>query len=52
MNYTKGQRWYWNDPDEGLCSDYGTIINVVFEGIITLRMDSGSIVECYSSELS
>jgi hypothetical protein len=28
MRFEVGQRVYWNDPDDGLCSRYGTITAV------------------------
>jgi hypothetical protein len=45
-----GQAVYWNDPDNGLCSGYGTIADIQGD-IIVLAMDDGGEVEAYVTEL-
>ena len=55
-----GQRVYWNDPDGGICSGFGTITAIRGDGdpdgledqIFTLRMVGGSETEAVMSELS
>jgi hypothetical protein len=46
----KGDKVYWNDPDEGACSGLGTISSISGE-IYKLKMDDGGEVEALRHEL-
>lgn len=50
MSFEIKQRVYWNDPDDGLCSGEGEVVEIKGETIL-LKMDSGSEVEALEGEL-
>ena len=57
MKYKIGDEAYWNDPDKGVCSGYGTIVDKHGRNgkhkIYILKMKDGSgEVECFQHELS
>ena len=56
MNLEIGFEVYWNDPDEGVCSGYGTIVDKHGRNgkhqIYILKMDNGEEVEAFKHELS
>ena len=56
MKYEIGDEAYWNDPDEGVCSGYGTIVGKHGRNgkhkIYILKMKDGSELECFQYELS
>jgi len=37
--YNVGDEVYWNDPDDGLCSGYYTVIEVVDRDILVIDTD-------------
>ena len=39
MGYNVGDEVYWNDPDNGLCSGYYKVIEVVDRDILVLDTD-------------
>ena len=45
-----GDEVYWHDPDNGIASGYGVIIDI-HSDIVTLKMHSGSEVEAFCHEL-
>lgn len=48
----KGDQVFWNDPDEGTCSRTLTICTIqINEFVATIMEESGSVVECFLSEL-
>ena len=48
-----GDRVYWNDPDEGLCSRWFDIAKIEYCGDMARITDiDGSEVQCFLSELS
>ena len=51
MNLEVGFEVYWNDPDEHVCSGYGTIVKIKGD-IYCLKMDNGEEVEAFKYELS
>jgi|TARA_R100000458_G_C8089238_1_gene120673 hypothetical protein len=51
MNLEIGFEVYWNDPDEHVCSGYGTIVKIKGD-IYCLKMDNGEEVEAFKYELS
>ncbi len=51
MNLEVGFEVYWNDPDEHVCSGYGTIVKIKGD-IYCLKMDNGEEVEAFKHELS
>lgn len=57
-DFTVGDFVFWNDPDEGLCSDYATIVDVPNDGfpitsdtILVIETERGSIAEVFPGEL-
>lgn len=58
-NFEVGDRVVWHDPDDALCTEFGTVTEIVGDGefvrfpdtIICLLMDDGSEVECFAEEL-
>ena len=51
-----GQRVFWHDPDNGVCSGPGTITSMQHDQpdddtIISLDMDDGGEAECLRSEI-
>jgi hypothetical protein len=52
-----GARVYWNDPDEGVCSGFGVIVDapptdeLEEDSIISLKMDDDGEVEAWLYEL-
>ena len=42
---------YWNDPDNGLSSGYGSVISAGHPEIVTLKMFSGSEAEVLIHEI-
>ena len=54
---TVGQRVYWDDPDEGSCSGYGTVVELQYEPvdedtIVSLKMEDEAEVEALPHELT
>jgi hypothetical protein len=51
----KGLRVKWNDPDSGICSAVGEVIEcpamVLPDSMIVLEMEDGGTTECYPTEL-
>ena len=48
-----GDRVYWEDPDDGLCSGFRTVVAVGVpdgEQSVTLEEDGGGLVEAYARE--
>lgn len=56
VNFKEGDRVYWSDPDDGLCSGAGVITSVKGddddEGIYTVSKDDGGEVEALPHELT
>tara|TARA_B100000959_G_scaffold276043_1_gene330222 strand:+ start:1059 stop:1256 length:198 start_codon:yes stop_codon:yes gene_type:complete len=51
-----GDEVYWKDPDEGVCSGYGTVTAIVGEkdlgaAVYRLRMNDGGEIEAFEHEL-
>ena len=42
---------YWNDPDDGLCSGYATVVEINGD-IFRLRTEHGSEIEAFRREIS
>jgi hypothetical protein len=51
MNLEIGFEVYWNDPDGGICSGYGEVIEVNGE-IYSIKKHDGGEVEAFKHELS
>lgn len=49
--FQKGQRVFWNDPDNNLCSGWG-IISIVQDDLIGIAKDDGGYVDANPSEVS
>lgn len=50
-----GDRVYWNDPDQGVCSRFYLIKNIEVtddSDDVCIEEPDGSFLECYSHELS
>jgi hypothetical protein len=47
-----GAEVYWNDPDDGICSGWYEIEEVIDEETFRLKNESGSEVEALIEELS
>jgi hypothetical protein len=47
-----GDEVFWNDPDNGLCSDYCTVMQIMSDDVVRLTSRRGSEVEAFISELS
>jgi len=54
LRYKKGDRVFWNDPDEGTCSGTGTVVvgGGGRETILLIKKDDGGSVECTANELT
>ncbi|MCF8026678.1 MAG: hypothetical protein K9K82_14470 [Desulfobacteraceae bacterium] len=49
--FKEGDRIYWHDPEDGITSNYGTVVDTDHPELIVLKMDSGSEVEALLHEL-
>ena len=56
MTFEIGDEVYWKDPDEGICSGYGTVIDKHGRRgkhrVYVLKMKNGGELECFQHELS
>jgi hypothetical protein len=50
-----GDEITWNDPDNGICSKTGIILDIEFlpdDQIATITFQDGSYIQCFYNELS
>jgi hypothetical protein len=48
----KGDKVYWNDPDEGACSRFYLIKNITIRpDLVRIEDEDGSVLECPIEEL-
>lgn len=47
-----GDKVYWKDPDDGICSGVYVLFDTICDGaILLLKNDLGSLVEAYEDEV-
>jgi hypothetical protein len=52
LDLLPGDKVFWNDPDDGLCSRFYTIKTIeIGDEIIKIIEADGSVLQCYANEL-
>jgi hypothetical protein len=52
MRFHAGDRVYWSDPDDELCSGYAVVLESHDDGTYVLAKEDGGTVGAYDHELS